>query len=37
MLPDLDENQEVKLININPKQSFTEPPARYTEASLVKA
>mgnify|MGYP002586619220 FL=1 len=37
MLPDLDENQEVKLIKINPKQSFTEPPARYTEASLVKA
>ena len=22
---------------INPKQSFTEPPARYTEATLVKA
>lgn len=36
MLPDLEENQEVKLININPKQSFTEPPPRYTEASLVK-
>ena len=36
MLPALDENQEVKLIKINPKQSFTEPPARYTEASLVK-
>ena len=37
MLPALEENQEVKLIKINPKQSFTEPPARYTEASLVKA
>ena len=37
MLPDLEENQEVKLNKINPKQSFTEPPARYTEASLVKA
>ena len=36
-LPDLKENQEVKLKKINPKQSFTEPPARYTEASLVKA
>ena len=36
MLPELQENQEVKLIKINPKQSFTEPPARYTEASLVK-
>ena len=37
MLPELEENQEVKLKKINPKQSFTEPPARYTEASLVKA
>ena len=37
MLPDLKENQEVKRIKINPKQSFTEPPPRYTEASLVKA
>ena len=37
MLPDLQENQEVKKVKINPKQSFTEPPPRYTEASLVKA
>ena len=37
MLPPLEENQEVKKVKINPKQSFTEPPARYTEASLVKA
>ena len=37
MLPDLEENQEVKKVKINPKQSFTEPPPRYTEASLVKA
>ena len=37
MLPDLEENQEVKKLKINPKQSFTEPPPRYTEASLVKA
>lgn len=36
-LPELKEKQEVKLKKINPKQSFTEPPARYTEASLVKA
>ncbi len=36
MLPDLNENQELKLEEINPKQSFTEPPPRYTEASLVK-
>lgn len=37
MLPDLKENQEVDLKKLDPKQSFTEPPARYTEASLVKA
>ncbi len=37
MLPDLKEKQEVKKVKINPKQSFTEPPPRYTEASLVKA
>ena len=36
MLPELVEKQEVKLEKINPKQSFTEPPPRYTEASLVK-
>ena len=36
ILPELQENQEVKLLKINPRQSFTEPPARYTEASLVK-
>lgn len=37
MLPDLEKKQKVKLEKINPKQSFTEPPPRYTEASLVKA
>ena len=37
MLPELEENEEVKKQKIEPKQSFTEPPARYTEASLVKA
>ena len=37
MLPYLEENQEVKKVKVNPKQSFTEPPPRYTEASLVKA
>lgn len=37
MLPELVVNQEVTLLKINPKQSFTEPPPRYTEASLVKA
>lgn len=36
-LPDLKEKQEVIKQKIETKQSFTEPPARYTEASLVKA
>ena len=36
-LPELEKGQEVKIKEINPKQSFTEPPARYTEATLVKA
>ena len=36
MIPDLTVNQEVKKEKIEPKQSFTEPPPRYTEASLVK-
>ena len=36
-VPDLHLNQEVKKQKIETKQSFTEPPPRYTEASLVKA
>ncbi len=36
-MPELKEGQVVKKQKINSKQSFTEPPARYTEASLVKA
>ena len=36
-LPDLEENEKVEKDDIESKQSFTEPPARYTEASLVKA
>ncbi len=35
-IPDLVKNKQLKLEKIEPKQSFTEPPARYTEASLVK-
>ena len=35
-VPDLVVNQEVIKQKIESKQSFTEPPARYTEASLVK-
>ena len=36
-LPELQVDQEVIKQNINSKQSFTTPPPRYTEASLVKA
>ena len=36
-VPDLIVNQEVIKQKIETKQSFTEPPPRYTEASLVKA
>ena len=36
-IPELKENEVVKKQKLNAKQSFTEPPARYTEASLVKA
>ena len=37
VLPPLEKEQEVKKKKIEPKQSFTEPPSRFTEASLVKA
>lgn len=36
-IPDLQEKQTVIKQKLDAKQSFTEPPARYTEASLVKA
>ena len=35
-IPELTIGEEVKKEKIEPKQSFTEPPPRYTEASLVK-
>jgi len=35
-IPELNVGEEVKKEEIESKQSFTEPPARYTEASLVK-
>jgi len=36
LLPDLEKGQEVNLDDIKPEQHFTEPPARYNEASLIK-
>lgn len=35
-LPELSKGDEVKLKQIDPRQHFTQPPPRYTEASLVK-
>jgi DNA topoisomerase IA len=35
-LPPLNVNEILKLIKLIPKQHFTEPPPRYTEASLIK-
>ena len=36
-LPDLQEGDRAKAVEMKPEQHFTQPPARYTEASLVKA
>ncbi|GKQ42718.1 DNA topoisomerase 1 [Companilactobacillus sp. RD055328] len=36
-LPDLATGDAAKLNSTNPEQHFTQPPARYSEASLVKA
>ncbi len=36
-LPKLTQGQVVKLIEISTSQHFTEPPPRYTEATLIKA
>ena len=36
-IPKLAEGQSLQKVNVDSKQSFTEPPPRYTEASLVKA
>lgn len=36
-LPPLTEGMTLKLLELTPKQHFTEPPPRFTEATLVKA
>ena len=36
-LPDLDQGEDLACLGLEPKQHFTEPPPRYTEATLVKA
>jgi len=37
MLPQLNEGDKVKLLKIRDEQHFTEPPPRFSEASLVKS
>ncbi|MBT9685219.1 type I DNA topoisomerase [Pseudoflavonifractor sp. MCC625] len=36
-LPDLREGEALKLLKSEPGQHFTQPPSRYTEATLIKA
>ncbi|MFH0925747.1 MAG: type I DNA topoisomerase [bacterium] len=36
LLPGFTEGEILKLLKLDPKQHFTQPPPRYTEASLVK-
>jgi len=37
VLPPMQQGDRVKLLDVTPAQHFTEPPPRFTEASLVKA
>ena len=37
LLPDLTEGQKLSLLELLPKQHFTQPPPRFSEAMLVKA
>ncbi len=37
ILPDLEKKDKLNLVSIIPNQHFTQPPARYSEATLVKA
>ncbi|MCS4487574.1 type I DNA topoisomerase [Streptococcus sciuri] len=36
MLPEMKEGDTVKKITVQPEQHFTQPPARYSEATLIK-
>jgi DNA topoisomerase I len=36
-LPPLSENEKLNLVKLHPEQHFTEPPPRFSEATLVKA
>ncbi|MGN1259387.1 MAG: type I DNA topoisomerase [Christensenellales bacterium] len=36
-IPNVQENDKLTVLELKPEQKYTKPPARYTEASLVKA
>ena len=36
-LPELQEGERTNVVDVTPNQHFTQPPPRYTEASLIKA
>ena len=36
-LPDVSTGEEVQLVQLNADQQFTQPPSRYTEATLIRA
>src|ERR1051326_2927171 len=36
VLPDLQKGDVLKLLSLDPRQHFTQPPPRYTQASLIK-
>ena len=36
-LPKLNEGEKLSLVNMDAEQQFTQPPARYTEATLIRA
>ena len=36
LLPKVEINEQLDVLKIDPEQHFTQPPARYTEASLIK-
>ena len=37
IIPDVASGDKLKVLAVDPKQNFTQPPPRYTEATLVKA
>ncbi len=36
LLPEVEVNEQLDVLKVDPEQHFTQPPARYTEASLIK-